>query len=212
MLHESDMFVYENNNSLSTEICIDIINYFETKSNDKYKGVCGGGVNTDIKDTIDCQITENNESTYKYHRLLSKELTYNIRNYINLLNDSYLKDNTNTNNQYIFFQGQKLYFNTFQIQRYSKNIGKFTVHNDFSIEKDNGTAGCRMFVYIWYLNDVIEGGETILQNCIQIKPKIGKILIFPATWTYPHCGEVPKTDNKYIITGWVKVPVSSLRD
>jgi hypothetical protein len=40
-----------------------------------------------------------------------------------------------------------------------------------------------------------------------IKPKSGKLLIFPACWTYPHRGTMPISDDKYIITGWIMTNV-----
>jgi hypothetical protein len=47
------------------------------------------------------------------------------------------------------------------------------------------------------------GGETEITGYIKIKPKTGSLLLFPATWTYPHCGKMPISNDKYIITGWV---------
>jgi hypothetical protein len=51
------------------------------------------------------------------------------------------------------------------------------------------------------LNDVQDGGETIFMNC-KIKPKKGRLLIFPSTWTYIHGGNIPISNDKYILTGW----------
>ena len=88
----------------------------------------------------------------------------------------------------------------FQMQKYKKNVGKFNYHIDENIntiEKEN-----RIIVYLWYLNTVDIGGETEVNNSI-IKPVAGKLLLFPATWTYPHCGCKPISDDKYIITGWI---------
>ena len=38
-------------------------------------------------------------------------------------------------------------------------------------------------------------------NC-KIKPKKGRLLIFPSTWTYIHGGNTPISNDKYIVTGW----------
>ena len=54
---------------------------------------------------------------------------------------------------------------------------------------------------MWYLNDVEIGGETDFIN-FKIKPTTGKLVIFPSTWTYPHCANIPISNDKYIITGW----------
>ena len=51
------------------------------------------------------------------------------------------------------------------------------------------------------MNDIEEGGETYFYNG-KVKPEAGKLILFPATWTYNHKGNMPKSDDKYIITGW----------
>ena len=90
--------------------------------------------------------------------------------------------------------------NGFMIQKYNKNTGKYIYHHDFSVEKDN----YRVITYLWYLNDVEEGGETEFfgheNQCI--KPEKGKLILFPASPFYPHRGKVPINSDKYIITGW----------
>ena len=50
------------------------------------------------------------------------------------------------------------------------------------------------------LNNVEEGGETLFED-FKIKPMEGLLLFFPATWTYPHSGAMPTSNDKYIITG-----------
>ena len=54
-----------------------------------------------------------------------------------------------------------------------------------------------------YLNDVDEGGETEFWGTLKVKPEAGKLILFPATWTYPHCANIPISNAKYIITGWL---------
>ena len=62
----------------------------------------------------------------------------------------------------------------------------------------------RVLTYLFYLNDIDEGGETeFFGGDIKIIPKAGKLIIFPASWTFPHCGKMPISSNKYIITGWI---------
>ena len=91
----------------------------------------------------------------------------------------------------------------FLMQMYTKNTGFYKYHHDFSCIYENNSMYCRVLVYLFYLNDVTEGGETILWNNHKITPKAGSLLFFPSTWTYPHTGAMPISDNKYIITGWL---------
>ena len=38
----------------------------------------------------------------------------------------------------------------------------------------------------------------------ELKPEAGKMMIFPALWPWMHRGYPPKTETKYIVTGWLK--------
>jgi hypothetical protein len=96
---------------------------------------------------------------------------------------------------------ETLNLNTLMIQQYKSNKGRYIYHNDFAV--DTKLSRYRVLTYIWYLNDVNEGGETIIWDNHKIKPTTGKLLLFPATWTYPHSGLMPISNDKYIITGWV---------
>jgi|TARA_R110000803_G_scaffold196329_2_gene259623 hypothetical protein len=62
----------------------------------------------------------------------------------------------------------------------------------------------RAFVFSIYLNDVDEGGETeFLHFSKRIKPKTGRIVIWPAGFPYVHRGNPPLKGEKYIITSWM---------
>ena len=72
--------------------------------------------------------------------------------------------------------------------------------------ENNGNPNCikRHLVFMTFLNDVPEGGETaFLYQKKKFKPKKGLTLIWPATWTHTHKGLVSKKHTKYIITGWI---------
>ena len=86
----------------------------------------------------------------------------------------------------------------YQIQRTLP--GEFyTWHNDFYYEQHKS----RFLTFIWYLNDVYEDGYTEFIDGTKIEPRTGKMMIFPATWTYQHRGYPPKSETKYICTGWI---------
>ncbi len=62
----------------------------------------------------------------------------------------------------------------------------------------------RAFAYTIYLNDVEEGGETeFLHFSKRVKPKKGRIVIWPAAFPYLHRGNPPLSGEKYIITSWM---------
>ena len=64
----------------------------------------------------------------------------------------------------------------------------------------------RAFVYTIYLNDVEEGGETeFLHFSKRVKPKTGRIVIWPAGFPYVHRGNPPLSGEKYILTSWMNL-------
>ena len=194
-------YFYINNNSISKELCNEIINLFE-KETTKYEGLTAGGLNKDVKDTIDFLIPTQNKQTIwsKIRTFLDKELEKNIKKYVKYINDCININEELSSHKYREFKNS-LSFETIQIQRYDKKKGRYIYHQDFSC--DWKEEKYRVITFLWYLNDVEEGGETEFWNTHKIKPTTGKLIFFPATWTYPHRGMMPISNDKYIMTGWI---------
>ncbi len=89
----------------------------------------------------------------------------------------------------------------YKIQHYRKNEGHFTWHFDAL-----GPGGWdRQLAVIIYLNTVAEGGETCFyRQDLKIKPVAGEALFFPPFWTHMHCGEIPRSSDKYIISSFIR--------
>ena len=87
------------------------------------------------------------------------------------------------------------------IQYYPPGGGFYQWHYEQS--PMNAVCMSRNLVFMTYLNDVNDGGETEFdyQN-IKIKPEKGLTVIWPAGWPFTHRGVVSETEKKYIITGW----------
>lgn len=76
-------------------------------------------------------------------------------------------------------------------------------HN-FHFENTGCETANRIVSFMMYLNDVEDGGETeFLYQHTRYKPKTGRLLIWPATYTHTHRGNPPLSNTKYIITGWL---------
>ena len=95
------------------------------------------------------------------------------------------------------------------IQGQFYEIGEeFKAHTDF-FEKDQmqeygGARGQRTDTFMIYLNDVEEGGETeFLHFSKRVKPKTGRIVIWPSAFPYLHRGNPPLSGEKYILTSWM---------
>ena len=120
------------------------------------------------------------------------------------INNDYKECNNNQKTTDIFsiVSTNHIEHHSFMIQRYKANSGRYSYHNDFWVDYEKKIY--RIVTYIWYLNSVDEGGETeFFGGKIKIKPKSGTLVLFPASWTFPHSGKIPISSNKYIITGWI---------
>ena len=64
----------------------------------------------------------------------------------------------------------------------------------------------RILAWMLYLNDDFEGGETeFLYQKLRVKPKRGRLLIWPTAFTHTHRGGLVLKGSKYILTGWVEL-------
>jgi hypothetical protein len=203
MNESNDKLIYTYDNAISPLLCKTIIDMYE-KADNKYNGITSLGYNPDFKDTVDFVIPTNNLKWEKIYTFLNKELAKNLKKYfISLKNFDFYNENNEKNLNISYLGNNFLQYDSFMIQKYFQNKGKFKYHHDFQCDYEKSRF--RIITFLFYLNDVEEGGETEIWGNIRIKPTAGKLLFFPASWTYPHCGKMPISSDKYIITGWIYV-------
>jgi 2-oxoglutarate-Fe(II)-dependent oxygenase superfamily protein len=87
-----------------------------------------------------------------------------------------------------------------RIKRYRVGADEqFEPHFDSMDDKAN-----RYLVFLWYLNDVAEGGETEFCNLgIKVAPRAGRLLMFPPYWMFQHAGLAPRSNDKYIVSTYL---------
>ena len=170
-------------------ICEDLINYFELNLVKQKKGSTIGGVDTNQKDSIDISIKPKeitlpgNEAFKAYF----EKLFECYKNYIEEW--PFLED-----------LARKLEIGSFNLQRYKPGQHFKAIHTErISIDSSH-----RVFAFMTYLNDVKEGGSTYFSHYdLEIQPRKGLTLIWPAEWTHAHRGNILREGSKYIITGWI---------
>lgn len=94
---------------------------------------------------------------------------------------------------------------TINIQHYQQNNGGYPHwHSEQFPQVGHSEALHRVVLYMFYLNDVPEGGETeFYYQQRKISPKKGTMVIAPAGFTHSHRGNVPLSNDKYIATSWL---------
>jgi hypothetical protein len=167
------------------KLCKSLINLFE-KSNKKFEGKVGNSVIDRTK----------KDSTDISFNIFSQEPL--IKEYIKNLSfiiEKYKKKYKYADNP----QDKWGITEKFNIQRYLPNQGYHMFHSERTSIKDS----LRHLVFMTYLNDVKDDGETewFYQN-LKIKPETGLTIIWPTDWTFTHRGIASKTEKKYIVTGW----------
>jgi len=181
-MYEDNFILQEYIDDLGT--CDELIDFFE-KSANKEPGKINRGVVKEVKDSTDVGIEcDGSYIVLKYTKQLQ-----------NVLN-SYIDKFPYCNNYSAFAINEKI-----NIQHYAPNQGYYGWHTERTNTDLIGST--RHLVFMTYLNDVTDGGETeFFHQQLKIQPRKGLTLIWPADWTYTHRGITSPTQDKYIITGW----------
>tara|TARA_R110001632_G_scaffold3050_2_gene13525 strand:+ start:1158 stop:1751 length:594 start_codon:yes stop_codon:yes gene_type:complete len=115
--------------------------------------------------------------------------------------DMALKHYENTTGIKTSYGVDEFHFTCLKIQKTLPTEGYHIWHVEHGKGFDNEP---RALVFSVYLNDVEEGGETeFLHFSKRVKPKTGRIVIWPAGFPYVHRGNPPLSGEKYILTSWM---------
>ncbi len=180
--------------TIEPSLCDDMISYYEKNQQKQVQGTTGGGggLNLDVKNRIDIS-------------LAPKELILPENKICKIYFESLFECYKDYNKQWPFLSSivDHLDIGKFNIGRYMPGQHFQKTHCERA-----GLAGLhRLLAFMTYLNDVEEGGSTYFNHYdLDIKPKQGLTLMWPAEWTHSHKGNVLKSGLKYIITGWLTFP------
>ena len=178
--------------TIDHSLCDEIIAYYEKNKQKQSQGVTSEGMNRAIKDRRDMTLKpqELNLPGNEIYKVYFQSLFECYKDY---------------NLQWPFLSSivSHLEIGTF-------NIGKYTKGQHFQkIHTERASLGSlhRLLAFMTYLNDVEDGGSTYFSHYdLDIKPKKGLTIIWPAEWTHAHKGNVVNSGSKYIITGWLTFP------
>lgn len=168
---------------LTKEFCESVIKKYE-EDDRKIIGKTQGGIDINVKNSQDLYISRLCEWNDICSQLDSILKTYTEK-YLRFIKDTIGAEAYSHGFEDVLFGG-------YQIQK----SGHYKWHNDDAVEMGKH----RYITFIFYLNTITDGGETDFKFK-QVKPVEGRLVMFPASWNYIHCGR--PTNNKYIITGWI---------
>jgi hypothetical protein len=172
-----------------TTICDDIIEWCKVEPNRGsgkiYNNTLGKlDVQKDVKDSIDSNLRDNVDLMTRYCDQLQKVCEKYIEKY----------PQCNSYSSWAITM-------PINVQHYPPGGGFHQWHT----ERFSATAPMsgRHLVFMTYLNDVQDGGETeFFHQKLKIKPEKGLTLIWGVDWTFTHRGILSPTQDKYIVTSW----------
>ena len=217
-------FIEIYDNALSKEFCQSFIKQFDACPN-KNQGRTGGGVDKSKKDSVDIylnEVAEFNPAMEKIFFAATKHLTeYVTKYFFSLISgisitlkhpvtgaptlltvdnfDEIGKPQAQNIMRYLFRMAP------INAQKYEKGVGNYGYWHSEIFPQPNGNEPLhRTLLFIIYLNDVEEGGETdFYYQGKSIKPKAGTMIIAPCGFTHTHRGNIPVSSDKYVLTSWM---------
>lgn len=216
--------IYEN--ALNKDFCNGCIQTFE-KSKNTHQGRTGNGVDAIKKNSIDLTVTNFADEWQAEMMILQNAVLKGLLDYVRefpflmagaislMYKDKSgkfktldYKDVENMDDATLTNYLRAVYrLGSVNMQKYLQNKGGyFHWHSEFyphPTDPDQDSLH-RTLLWMVYLNDVEEGGETefYYQN-LKSKPKQGTLVIAPADFTHTHRGNMPISGNKYIFTSWI---------
>lgn len=139
-------------------------------------------------------INENDQSWNQIYIDIKELVVKSFKEYINIIPNAWCPN-------------EVMIIPDIRLNKYEKNRGHFNQwHSDHYFDATLREKLDKLPIttsFIIYLNDVSNGGETEFLQGAKIRPSIGKIILFPAAFPYLHRGIIPRSDDKYILNGWI---------
>ena len=186
------MFIYRKEGALSPELCDSFIESFEA-SDEKQPGVLygpGGHSSESGKKSTDLS----------FHPGYLKDKTWGplLEQLIPIIEKGMI-DYCDRHETAMLKMDAIRISPIFNMQRYLPGEGFKSWH----CERASIKFSDRLLVWVVYLNDVNDKGETefFYQHHFE-EPKQGKLMIWPSDWTHLHRGVISPTETKYVLTGW----------
>lgn len=218
-------FIQSYDQAINADECQELLKKFE-RSRKKEPGVTGHGFNANAKDSLDINISRDPDwqqeetwianRTWRYLVQYTRKYPYFLTSSVSL-SVPHPEGGTITitpeviailDDATVEALIRKVYrMGTINLQKYQRKQGGYhTYHAEIypSMHDTQALALHRVLLFMYYLNDVREGGETeFYHQQLMLKPTKGQLVFAPCGFTHTHKGHVPQSNDKYILTSWV---------
>jgi hypothetical protein len=176
-------FIHVHDESIDSEICKQLIDFFENNENLQERIE-----NNKIPNFTQLNLTENSRVSPEIdniHNYLISKVFYYKKMYYDYVDDRcFPVDNA---------------LEQFRIKKYfSEKEDQFDTHVDVT----DYSSSRRFLSFLWYLNDIEEGGETKFTDFV-VEARCGRLLVFPPMWMFPHKGCISPKKDKYIMSTYL---------
>ena len=179
-------FISIYDNALSKDECNLMIDEFEISKHKWKAGLTAPSYEPDPENKISTEIFHELDDDTHTSNILVKKLRIHCKKYIKEYSDV---------DKLIAPWTASLGYN---IQKYNPGEGYFTPH----CEVHDIPSALRTLVWMFYLNDVPDGGTNFPTYNMTTDAVEGRLVLWPPYWTHAHHGIVSHTQVKYIATGW----------
>ena len=191
-------FILECDNILSDNVCDQVIKLFESHPELQNPGGTSLGINEDWKKDTEISLSPDFFAHPEWGPVM-RDVLSSLSSGIDQYKKQFTIENPDKTSSGInAIQSWRIDW-VYNIQRYLPGEGYYVWH----CETPSKESSSRVLVWMFYLNDVTDGGGTQFQfQDYTCKARKGKLVMWPSYWTHYHRGEVSLTQTKYIITGW----------
>lgn len=167
---------------LDEQICSGLIEIYEENQSNHERYDNEGRPNFTQLNFTDCQ---NSAKEQSLHAIVVNKVLEHRQKYYSLMDERVFPvDN---------------HFEHFRIKKYNPDGNDFY---DTHVDVTDYPCARRYLSFIFYLNDVNAGGETVFTD-LTINAKKGRLVVFPPLWMFPHKGNPPISGPKYILSTYL---------
>ena len=184
-------------NVFAGQFCDSLIAHCLANDAKAFPGKTMGGISPEIKTSVDWHLEQAEGVPENVEQELDKRVFDQLWRVLALYKNSVPQLRDMSNNDKCFANDSG-----YQIQLYKQNQGFYDEHIDGAPWVES--AKTRTLGVVVYLNTVDQGGGTHFpMHNLTVGAVQGRVAMFPASWTHPHCGLMPLTSDKWIVSTFV---------